>query len=223
MKLHLFDRQIHQIALRRSKRYYIEQYSEEFFKAFAEKSTAVFREIAPKVPDIGKSIFSLNYRFAPAYIAWYKALIELGNTREEADRNIWAMNERLLCMLPRFMLKLTGKMYLNSFRKKAVSHEKRQKAGLLHPYDWRITFRHIDSNTFEIDITECGYLKLAQDYHIRELLPGICRIDYLLSHIMGNGFERTKTLGDGNDCCNCRYHIVGECEWAPEKGFDTRK
>ncbi|WP_315115539.1 hypothetical protein [uncultured Clostridium sp.] len=33
----------------------------------------------------------------------------------------------------------------------------------------------------------------------------------------------TKTLGDGDDCCNCRYIIGGSCEWSPEKGFVDRK
>lgn len=37
------------------------------------------------------------------------------------------------------------------------------------------------------------------------------------------GFERTKTLGDGDECCNCRYYIKGDCDWSPEKGFNDRK
>jgi hypothetical protein len=40
---------------------------------------------------------------------------------------------------------------------------------------------------------------------------------------MGNRFVRSKTLGDGDSCCNCHYDLVGECEWAPEKGFAERK
>jgi len=30
-------------------------------------------------------------------------------------------------------------------------------------------------------------------------------------------------LINGGDCCNCRYHIIGKCEWSPEKGFTDRK
>jgi hypothetical protein len=65
--------------------------------------------------------------------------------------------------------------------------------------------------------------KLAHDFGTDGLLPGICRMDYLFAHLMGNGFERTKTLGDGEDCCNCRYHIEGSCDWSPERGFVDRK
>jgi hypothetical protein len=65
--------------------------------------------------------------------------------------------------------------------------------------------------------------KLAHDFDADGLLPGICRMDFLFSNLMGNGFERTKTLGDGDDCCSCRYHLVGNCNWSPKKGFIDRK
>ena len=93
----------------------------------------------------------------------------------------------------------------------------------MHPYDWQIQYRDVDTNCFEIDILACGIKKLAADFHAEGMLPGICRMDYLYASIMKNGFERTKTLGDGDDCCNCRYFLKGDCEWAPEKGFVTRK
>lgn len=35
--------------------------------------------------------------------------------------------------------------------------------------------------------------------------------------------ERTLTLGDGDEMCNNKFFIIGECEWNPEKGFDIRK
>lgn len=70
----------------------------------------------------------------------------------------------------------------------------------------------MDDNSFEIDITECTYQKLGKEYYVEDLLPGICRVDYLMTNLIGNSFERTKTLGDGDMCCNCKYYIVGSCE-----------
>lgn len=55
------------------------------------------------------------------------------------------------------------------------------------------------------------------------MLPSICRMDYLTSHYLKNGFLRDKTLGDGDEMCNNKFYINGECEWAPEKGFGHRK
>jgi len=48
-------------------------------------------------------------------------------------------------------------------------------------------------------------------------------LDYLTSHYLKSGFERTLTLGDGDEMCNNKFFIDGECEWSPEKGFNIRK
>ena len=214
---------LYHIAMYRSRGYFEQQYNRDFWYRFKAGSDACLAEILPKVPDIGKSVFSFNYIFAPYYIAWYKTLRKLGNTPQEADQNLWVMNERMARTLHASLLKLAGRIYLASFSRKAAGHEARQKEGKLHPYDWKIVYRPIDANTFEIDILECAYVKLTKDLGARDMLPGVCRMDYLFSHRMGNGFTRTKTLADGDECCNCRYQLTGACEWAPEKGFTDRK
>jgi len=207
----------------RSKSYLTKKYGHGFWTTFKAESKRYLNLILPKVPDIGRSIYSFNYKFGPCYIAWYKAFSKLGLSAEEIGETIWVMNEKMVTTIPKPFLQMTGKSYLNGFRKKAAAHVEKQKIGQLHPYDWRIEYREIAKNTFEVDIRECALLRLAEDFDARALLPSICRMDYLLSHLMGNGFERTKTLGDGDDCCNCRYHIIGKCEWSPEKGFTDRK
>lgn len=214
---------IYAFVMLRSRKVLIKKYGKKFWKSFKKLSKEKLAAILPLTPDIGKSIFPLNYQFGPAYIAWYKTFIELGLQQKEAWETIWMMNEKMVTILPKFLRHLTGKSYINSFRKKAAAHVERQQKNELHPYDWRVIYREINSNTFELDITECGIIKLTHDFDADGLLPGICRMDYLLSHLMGNGFERTKTLGDGDDCCNCRYHIIGTCEWSPEKGFEGRR
>ncbi len=207
----------------RSRNILIKKYGKSFWNNFKNLSGKKLVVILPLTPDIGKSLFSFSYQFGPAYIAWYLTLLEMGHQQQEAWEVIWLMNEKMVTTIPRFLLHITGKIYINGFRKEAAAHVERQRHNELHPYDWRVTYREINANTFELDITECALKKLAHDFHADGLLPGICRMDYLLSHLMGNGFERTKTLGDGDDCCNCRYHIEGSCEWSPEKGFEDRR
>ncbi len=210
-------------TMARSRSFIREKYGSEFWKSFRTLAKMHFNNILPKVPDIGYSIFSFNYKFGASYIAWYKSFFDLGLSQDEAIENIWKMNEKMVTAIPSPLMHSSGKAYINSFRKKAKRHEERQKRGELHPYDWKVVFRDIDKNTFEIDIIECAMKKLAHDFNADGLLPGICRMDYLFSSVMGNGFTRTKTLGDGDDCCNCRYELEGSCEWAPENGFIYRK
>lgn len=195
----------------RSRRFIIKKYGTEFWKKFKAESRIVFKKVLLELPDIGKSIFSFNYAYAPSYIAWYKSMRNLGLSAKEADSLMWKMNECMILTVPKIFLRSAGRIYLESFRKKAASHIEHQKNGNLHENDWLIEYRNLNKNSFEIDIKRCGFITLAKKYDAEGMLPGICAVDYIVAHYMGNGFSRTKTLGDGDDCCDCHYELKGSC------------
>ena len=206
---------IYHLTMLRSRRMIREKYGSEFWKKYKSESAKLFRKVLKRTPDIGESVFSFNYAYAPSYVAWYKTMRSIGLDEKQADELMWLMNEKMLLTVPKPFLHMTGKAYLNGFRKKAAKHEKRQKNGL-HPYDWEIAFRDIDDNSFEINITKCGFIAFAKEFDAEGMLPGICNVDYMISHYMGNGFRRTMTLGYGDRCCNCHYELTGECSIRPE-------
>ena len=219
----MLSRVIFSYVMLRSRRQIVRRYGVEFWKSFRKYSSENFREVLPKVPNIGRSVFSLNYRFLPVYVAWYRAFQKLGLGADEIDRCIWMMNDQLLAGVSGWCTKAVGRQYYRSFQRKAASHVERQTRKKLHPLDWQIAYRAISDDAFEIDILTCPFERLSKDFGEPGLLPGICRMDYLFANRMGNGFVRTKTLGDGDDCCNCHYEMTGNCAWAPETGFLTRK
>ena len=47
------------------------------------------------------SEFSLNYAYAPSYVAWYKTMRSLGLDARQADELMWLMNEKMLLTVPR--------------------------------------------------------------------------------------------------------------------------
>lgn len=210
---------IYRLTMCRSKGYIQKQYGKSFWKSFREHSDAVFRQVAAELPDIGDSIFSFNYAYAPSYVAWYRSMRQLGLDAGQADDLIWKMNEKMLLSVPKPFLHMAGKSYLNSFRKKAKQHLQRQGKPGFSEYDWLIDYRDIDANSFEIDIRRCGFITVAKKYGVEGMLPGICSVDYMVSHYMGNGFSRTKTLGDGDECCNCHYELTGKCPLRAPEGM----
>ena len=117
---------------------------------------------------------------------------------------MWHMNEKMLLTVPKPLLHMVGKAYLNSFRKKAKQHMLRQENGSLHPFDWEIQYRDINKNEFMIKIKKCGFITYADKFDARGILPGICAVDYIFSYYMKNGFHGTNTMGYGDDC---RYDI----------------
>ena len=210
---------IYRLTMCRSKGYIQKQYGKSFWKSFREHSDAVFRQVAAELPDIGDSIFSFNYAYAPSYVAWYRSMRQLGLDAGQADDLMWKMNEKMLLSVPKPFLHMAGKSYLNSFRKKAKQHLQRQGKPGFSEYDWLIDYRDIDANSLEIDIRRCGFITVAKKYGVEGMLPGICSVDYMVSHYMGNGFSRTKTLGDGDECCNCHYELTGKCPLRAPEGM----
>ncbi len=210
---------IYRLTMCRSKGYIQKQYGKSFWKSFREHSDAVFRQVAAELPDIGDSIFSFNYAYAPSYVAWYRSMRQLGLDAGQADDLMWKMNEKMLLSVPKPFLHMAGKSYLNSFRKKAKQHLQRQGKPGFSEYDWLIDYRDIDANSFEIDIRRCGFITVAKKYGVEGMLLGICSVDYMVSHYMGNGFSRTKTLGDGDECCNCHYELTGKCPLRAPEGM----
>lgn len=210
---------IYRLTMCRGKGYIQKQYGKSFWKSFREHSDAVFRQVAAELPDIGDSIFSFNYAYAPSYVAWYRSMRQLGLDAGQADDLMWKMNEKMLLSVPKPFLHMAGKSYLNSFRKKAKQHLQRQGKPGFSEYDWLIDYRDIDANSFEIDIRRCGFITVAKKYGVEGMLPGICSVDYMVSHYMGNGFSRTKTLGDGDECCNCHYELTGKCPLRAPEGM----
>lgn len=105
----------------RSRKMIIEKYGRDFWDKFKSGSDKLFREVLKETPDIGESVFSFNYAYAPSYVAWYKTMRELSLTAEQADELMWLMNEKMLLTVPKPFLHMAGKTYLNGFRKKRQS------------------------------------------------------------------------------------------------------
>ena len=60
---------IYHLTMMRSKRYIQKTYGKSFWKQFQALSDPVFHQVSKELPDIGDSIFSFNYAYAPSYVA----------------------------------------------------------------------------------------------------------------------------------------------------------
>ena len=75
---------IYWLTMSRSKKMIIQKYGRDFWDKFKSGSDKLFREVLKETPDIGESVFSFNYAYAPSYVAWYKTMWELSLTAEQA-------------------------------------------------------------------------------------------------------------------------------------------
>lgn len=206
-----------------TKKMIIKEKGIDFYYKFKTTVTKYLKEITPQVPDIGDSIFKSSYLMGVCFIGWYKVFLELGVSSDEANHWIWIATENALKKIPKLCIPLAKKLYLGSMLKKAELHTQKSQTGNLPEFDWSINYVKINENSFRLDTYACGIKKLCKKFNTEEMLPSLCRMDYLTAHYLKHNFERIKTLGDGDDVCNNKFSFIGECEWAPEKGFEHRK
>lgn len=217
MKLRSTAAFIYHLTMHRSKKMIKERYGKDFWHTFRKVSDEQFASLLNDFEDIGESMFAFNYAYAPSYVAWYKAMEANKMHQHEEDILMLLMNEKMLTAVPAPLLHLAGKTYLNNMRSGAKKHLQLQQKNALHPDDWKVDFENIDDSHFNITIHECGFIKYAKRYHAEGILPAICQVDYMVSHYMHVGFERTMTLGSGEKCCDGKYCLYGDCAWNMEQ------
>lgn len=185
----------------------------EKYPLFKQKADLYMKKYYPQIPEIGRTIFSNSYYFASCYFFYFPAFKDLGYSPEEAGKLIWKINESMVRAIPPFLRPLTGWYYTRQFRSMGPEASEKSKQGQLHPDDWKVTYTSLGRDSYEVDIYECFVVKMAKRFGQMDLFPFVCRMDYLFSHYFHQGFHRTRTLGDGDHECNCRWTIPGECDW----------
>ncbi|GLB30126.1 hypothetical protein LAD12857_20490 [Lacrimispora amygdalina] len=69
---------------------------------------------------------------------------------------------------------------------------------------WKVYLKKDNSKEFIFDIQKCLWYDFCCFYHCPELCRIFCRSDYIMYQGIENKirFTRSKTLGEGGDCCN---------------------
>ena len=173
-------------------------------REFRKKHLKEYREMARRTPSVGSPKENM---FAPVMylgcygFAYYKAdperitmdvfdgMIDAVCSSETMKRFYKGKN----CFDP----KEIGKYEMGSERSK-----RRQ-----YPMDWVFDFS-CDPSVPEYFVThhECGVCKIAQQENLMFLMPHMCVMDYPTIEYKGGKLIRTKTLGNGDDCCD--FHVV---------------
>jgi len=74
------------------------------------------------------------------------------------------------------------------------------------PEGWTFEWLEDSSRCVAYTFSECFYVNVLTAYGAPELTAHFCQMDDLLyGDLRGISWERTKTLGRGDDCCNFRF------------------
>ncbi len=160
-----------------------------------------FRAMLQRTPDIGGSPLERNLYIAAFVFSLYKACPEK-ITPEIVDEMASAVFDS------DFMVKAHKNKKCTMFDDK-VQDKKLQESiasrNSEYELDWKFEYtKGVDEfyNTY----TECGICKLGRRENCFEFVPCLCNMDDRNYINEGGRLHRTKTLADGDDCCD--FHVT---------------
>ena len=169
--------------------------------AYKKKVKKEYKAMLLRTPDIGGSSLEANLYIAAFVFSFYKA--EPGKiTPEIVDEMATAVFDSP------FMVKAHKNKKCTLFTDKVQDQKvKESKASQHSKYelDWKFEYKK-GVNEFYNTYTECGICKLGKRENCFEFVPCLCNMDDRNYRNEGGQLHRTKTLAQGDDCCD--FHIT---------------
>ena len=167
-----------------------------------KKIRSEYRQILERAGDIGSNnrLFS-SYGLAAYFIAMNRC------TDLSPEQNIAILEKRM--RNSRLVKAFLGdsKGYFSDKHMQSRREWSRQTHEHTYPNDWVVdVVEKTDDFEFGFNYLECGVCKLCRDENCFELAKYLCSLDYMLVEIVGIRLTRTKTLAEGCDCCDFRFH-----------------
>ena len=168
---------------------------------YKKKVQKEYREMLLRTPDIGGSSLEMNLYIAAFVFSLHKA--------EPARITPAVVDEMVTAVFDSpFMIKAHKNKKCTLFTDKVQDKKLAEsKASQYSTYelDWKFTYeKGVDEfyNTY----TECGICKLGKRENCFAFVPCLCNMDERNYRNEGGQLHRTKTLANGDDCCN--FHVT---------------
>lgn len=173
-------------------------------KAFKKAHHREYRAMIRRTPGVGSvkdNMFAMVMYLACYGFSYYKAAPE-AMTLEVFDGMIDALCR---CGIMKRLYKNKDCFDPKEIDKYVRGAERSHKKE--YPMDWVFDFSY-DLSVPEYYVThrECGVCKIARQEDMMFLMPHMCVMDYPTVEYKGGHLIRTKTLGQGDDCCD--FHVV---------------
>lgn len=184
------------------KSYYKEHFPEIEFAQIKKDVKAEYRAMIERTPGIGGSSLKSDLIGACFFFAMGKAV---------PDMTPELMNDIIAKSIQSALMQKAheGKRKKGTLFSDKVQDKKAREAENSHssPYemDWEFTYQK-GKDEFFCTYTQCGICKLAKREHAERFLPCMCQMDFATYEMVGAKLTRTKTLANGDECCN--FHVT---------------
>ncbi len=173
---------------------------------------AEFEKIIPEIPYIGgqKNPMTILLIGAMSDLAIFRILEREGFTLREIGQLHYEFSDERNKIRTRNLEKIGKDPSNYPFEQEYIGvvksmSEKSQKSN--YPDDWIMDFVEGDGKSFEwgFDFQQCGIHNVYKRLSAEKYVPFVCLSDFSEANVLGFGFTRTQTLGNGAPICDHRY------------------
>lgn len=168
---------------------------------YRKKVKREYRAMLLRTSDIGGSSLEMNLYIAAFVFSLHKA------EPEKITPDI--VNEMVTAVFDSpFMIKAHKNKKCTLFTDKVQDKklaESRASQNSKYELDWKFEYKK-GNNEFYNTYTECGICKLGLRENCFEFVPCLCNMDERNYRNEGGKLHRTKTLAQGDDCCD--FHVT---------------
>jgi hypothetical protein len=200
-----------------------QNYGESLVESILQTSRERFLSFIPQIPYIGGDDNHLTVSLVGSVqcLAFYFGMKTRGKSAVEAGKVLYDAvfvrgGEHDSRPSPSPRLSREERMELR--KQRAQRSQNREYA-----WDWVYEFVDGEGESFDYgyDFTECATQKVYQLHEAEEFLPFYCFLDFPKCELGGLGLTRTKTLAEGDECCNFRFKEGGTAtqSWPPKALF----
>lgn len=170
-------------------------------KQYKKKVKKEYKAMLLRTPDIGGSSLEMNLYIAAFVFSLYKA--------EPSEITPEIVNQMVDAVFDSpFMIKAHKNKKCTLFSDKV--QDKKVKESIAsqnskYELDWKYDYKK-GKEEFYNTYTECGICKLGLRENCFEFVPCLCNMDERSYRNEGGQLHRTKTLANGDECCN--FHVT---------------
>lgn len=170
-------------------------------KQYKKKVKKEYKAMLLRTPDIGGSSLEMNLYIAAFVFSLYKA--------EPSEITPEIVNQMVDAVFDSpFMIKAHKNKKCTLFSDKV--QDKKVKESIAsqnskYELDWKYDYKK-GKEEFYNTYTECGICKLGLRENCFEFVPCLCNMDERSYRNEGGQLHRTKTLANGDECCN--FHVI---------------
>ncbi len=193
---------------------------------------AEFEKLLPEIPYIGGQMNSFTSIMVDSVsvLAMIRVLEKKGYKYHQIGEFVYQYFELVNMILKNKLQEsdqdaldqFFGKNYVDYLKKLSDILKRKQYSD-----DWVFDYLEGDSVNFDygMNFTECGVCKFYKRMGAEKYIPFICLGDFAQANIIGFGFKRTQTLGNGAPKCDHRFLKFGTTPraWPPQNVQEFKK